>query len=163
MLSIRAERSRGITPACAGITKIHGYLRQGDRDHPRVCGNYLSISLRRKIAIGSPPRVRELPFPWGQAENPRRITPACAGITMVFPIAAPTPRDHPRVCGNYRDTKSRIQPFPGSPPRVRELPMFSAGGAAAGGITPACAGITRRRARRESPVGDHPRVCGNYL
>ena len=51
----------------------------------------------------------------------------------------------------------------GSPPRVRGKGGGVARSAAAGGITPACAG--KRATAREAPWSceDHPRVCGEKL
>ena len=48
----------GITPACAG--KSPWALRRpgGRRDHPRMCGEKSMKSTLRKVALGSPPRMR---------------------------------------------------------------------------------------------------------
>ena len=70
-----------ITPACAGITPAGGNFAAGRKDHPRVCGNYLSFQHHRELHLGSPPRVRELPYEPYAGANHIRITPACAGIT----------------------------------------------------------------------------------
>ena len=78
----RSERS-GITPACAGKRRSSPPWFRSPRDHPRVCGE----KQRRKSCGnrngGSPPRVR------GKAAYRRpcpgfdRITPACAGKSLV--------------------------------------------------------------------------------
>ena len=61
LLSFAAERgTRGITPACAGITTLKKPSLTGLRDHPRVCGNYPTPRRRGLTPRGSPPRVREL-------------------------------------------------------------------------------------------------------
>ena len=48
----------------------------------------------------------------------------------------------------------------GSPPRVREKPFSCCSVIPALGITPACAGKTRRNLSASGEMGDHPRVCG---
>ena len=72
-----------ITPACAGITLRRNMTGVFPQDHPRVCGNYTVTPLNVTVMPGSPPRVRELrSFRPIQAES-NRITPACAGITVL--------------------------------------------------------------------------------
>ena len=48
----------GITPACAGKSSPHRVSGGGCRDHPRMCGEKLSIWARGSVRIGSPPHVR---------------------------------------------------------------------------------------------------------
>ena len=72
----------GITPACAGKTKIAVALLVCGQDHPRVCGENGSSFRIRSIAWGSPPRVRgKHRVAQGQFVQ-RGITPACAGKTL---------------------------------------------------------------------------------
>ena len=131
-----------ITPACAGITKIEEKQPWPNRDHPRVCGNYLRHAIFTAFLWGSPPRVRELPkhhiiiYQW------YRITPACAGITLPVCNFEQAARDHPRVCGNYMNTYYGGLEAEGSPPRVRELLCHRYRRRSPLRITPACAGIT---------------------
>ena len=69
----------GITPAYAGKSIQTVQFVQYHRDHPRVCGEKLSISSAHISQTGSPPRMR------GKARmilihvNGERITPAYAG------------------------------------------------------------------------------------
>ena len=69
----------GITPAYAGKSIQTFQFVQYHRDHPRVCGEKLSISSAHISQTGSPPRMR------GKARmilihvNGERITPAYAG------------------------------------------------------------------------------------
>ena len=69
----------GITPACAGNSPLYEKDLPRSRDHPRVCGEQLSVIIFYNPHTGSPPRVRGtvkaliLGFP------SMRITPACAG------------------------------------------------------------------------------------
>ena len=114
--------SPGITPACAGITEDEKMTRFEERDHPRVCGNYISLVMLSATFLGSPPRVRE-------------FTPCVKGWACLF-------GDHPRVCGNYLARLTIATSQAGSPPRVRELPGQGDVVMRQLGITPACAGIT---------------------
>ena len=111
---------------------------------------------------GSPPRVRELPSVCARCPSLARITPACAGITVKPFCTCTGVRDHPRVCGNYLISTISNVDLPGSPPRVRELPLHFSTNSARSGITPACAGITSVLHGGDGAAEDHPRVCGNY-
>ena len=110
----------GITPADAGKTSfIRSPLRKTG-DHPRGCGENLSLSGYLYYTTGSPPRMRGKPL-CGKIQTKRaRITPADAGKTARLKAmqgqlrgspprmrgklgvaAAPsdTAQDHPRGCG----------------------------------------------------------------
>ena len=89
-----------------------------------------------------------------------RITPACAGKTMVHLERALALRDHPRVCGENRDCGKLEKEYRGSPPRVRGKHRASYCKTHLKRITPACAGKTLRVHRLAARQGDHPRVCG---
>ncbi|KXO14501.1 hypothetical protein HMPREF3189_01635, partial [Clostridiales bacterium KA00134] len=54
-------------------------------DHPRVCGYYASVTGLPITSLGSPPRVRVLRETEWQYYTGKRITPACAGITLKYP------------------------------------------------------------------------------
>ena len=131
-----------ITPACAGKTKPMKKRLCQHQDHPRVCGkNKIGRTVERPTP-GSPPRVREKPTSNEANARWSGITPACAGKTDRNVIRYVGGRDHPRVCG-----KNSIPAFgnamtAGSPPRVREKPVFKNGVGRSTGITPACAGKT---------------------
>ena len=69
----------GITPACAGKSRLQGSNLQLPGDHPRVCGEKFVISNFHSGGVGSPPRVRgkvHAPLARGLGLG---ITPACAG------------------------------------------------------------------------------------
>ena len=72
---------RGITPACAGTTKIlHRYSRLVG-DHPCMCGDYEDFMEINVKVSGSPPPVRGLLKMPEKGEAGQGITPACAGTT----------------------------------------------------------------------------------
>ena len=89
-----------------------------------------------------------------------RITPACAGRTLILRYFCHFLRDHPRVCGKNVDLNLSLLFREGSPPRVREELISKVTTAIKEGITPACAGRTREDWFRCLCDKDHPRVCG---
>ena len=154
------QKGGRITPACAGNSDASIAYDGGLEDHPRVCGEQLASKLLMVLFKGSPPRVRGTVCRRKQNGKHWRITPACAGNSPRSrkPVAAR--QDHPRVCGEQRDRRTRPGWHYGSPPRVR--------GTGSGGfctkseqrITPACAGNRCRCWPGSPPRRDHPRVCG---
>ena len=75
----------GITPACAGKTKIVFSNSSTFWDHPRVCGKNSNGAKFIRNLLGSPPRVREkLIFSTSELFL-LGITPACAGKTLKDP------------------------------------------------------------------------------
>ena len=89
----------GITPACAGKSRLQGSNLQLPGDHPRVCGEKRPLKPPHWAALGSPPRVRGKAESYDLTELEKRITPACAGKSVLRSIPALRKRDHPRVCG----------------------------------------------------------------
>ncbi len=67
------------------------------------------------------------------------------------------------MCGNDICSHSRRNSHSGSPPLVRERLVRKADRNFLLGITPACAGTTRRNDRTAVQPEDHPRLCGNDL
>ena len=71
----------GITPACAGKTRLMVVSKSGSRDHPRMCGKDESIPIVTNRQQGSPPHVRERRLCCQMLPALSGITPACAGKT----------------------------------------------------------------------------------
>ena len=92
-----------------------------------------------------------------------RITPACAGKTGIYHQSTKVSQDHPRVCGKNRLTCNNALMRLGSPPRVREKPIFTSQTDLLAGITPACAGKTLSSYNHRGLCWDHPRVCGKNV
>ena len=136
----------GITPACAGKSQTPAPCCQSKEDHPRVCGEKITLHIRAKVALGSPPRMR------GKGPLPRNalpalgITPAYAGKSLWSGSVRVWVWDHPRVCGEKvavcHDHASGV----GSPPRMRGKGQALLADDLRVGITPACAGKRRRPA-----------------
>ena len=111
--------SWGITPACAGKTGMLRCSIKPRRDHPRMCGENLTMNNETKRDVGSPPHVRGKPPLLSDIRTAFRITPACAGKTELISPQASCTRDHPRMCGENAKVPPEILNRTGSPPHVR--------------------------------------------
>ena len=125
-----------------------------------MCGEQVSLCTRYPHRLGSPPRVRGTEFGAKYALNPLRITPACAGNSVLADMEKHVAMDHPRVCGEQWSSAAALRCLLGSPPRVRGTVGESKEKLAQNRITPACAGNRLRYRCMSGMVGDHPRVCG---
>ena len=161
--SLRGFDAGGITPACAGKRLDCPYCNAEMRDHPRVCGEKKDAVVVNKPNSGSPPRVRGKEKSICTIISSPRITPACAGKSDRPPRRAAPRRDHPRVCGEKPLRWKATLLGLGSPPRVRGKVSVSFEPVCALRITPACAGKSRDRQRRNHLKEDHPRVCGEKV
>ena len=150
----------GITPACAGKSKIQKPLVLGRRDHPRVRGEKTYWLSRWARFSGSPPRARGKVAMTLFNLVHLGITPACAGKSRRWSSLAVQNRDHPRVRGEKHQLSEATRAAEGSPPRARGKASDSCGASAFTGITPACAGKREKTGRRIGPRRDHPRVRG---
>ena len=129
-----------ITPACAGSISRQYSPPAVSGDHPRMCGKYCFIKTFQVNGLGSPPRVREVFKQFTFYFKIIRITPACAGSIRISEHCRICERDHPRVCGKYKNSRYFFVRHSGSPPRVREVFARTHGTDWTTGITPACAG-----------------------
>ena len=111
---------------------------------------------------GSPPHVRGLLGKGPQLAGDLRITPACAGTTLMTSSNSSMASDHPRMCGDYGEDYSNGLTVSGSPPHVRGLRADIHVVVAHRGITPACAGTTPFLPLFQKAKEDHPRMCGDY-
>ena len=90
---------RRITPACAGKSALLIKSAIPSKDHPRVCGEKLTLENHTTERGGSPPRVRGKELKQTDKQNRKGITPACAGKRCVDFSVFIWVGDHPRVCG----------------------------------------------------------------
>ena len=137
----------GITPACAGNSPGPPPLRPSCQDHPRVCGEQCPARYFRRGRDGSPPRVRGTERQDVLLHAKPRITPACAGNSVLIGGFLQHLRDHPRVCGEQPAWHMCPKFLQGSPPRVRGTAIRAFSIATIAGITPACAGNRLKKAR----------------
>ena len=73
------HKTHGITPACAGKSRIHRVCTDRHRDHPRMCGEKDFKSAHPSQQLGSPPRMRGKVLQWCREDFFSGITPAYAG------------------------------------------------------------------------------------
>ena len=114
----------------------------------------------RRLPLRSPPRMRGKVWLHQKPGRVPGITPACAGKSTGGHHTDAVYRDHPRVCGEKVLSSCWIVSLMGSPPRMRGKVFARLIVFAAGGITPAYAGKSRRFASLYDSIRDHPRVCG---
>ena len=70
-----------IIPAYAGSTRTLRAFFPLRRDHPRVCGEHLSLNSCWAVVRGSSPRMRGALYAHDHAEGRDGIIPAYAGST----------------------------------------------------------------------------------
>ena len=152
----------GITPACAGTTLGAGEKLEVLEDHPCLCWDYNKGVDNMVKIMGSPLHVRGLHIYSFLSIFCLRITPACAGTTLLYIILYLVIGDHPRLCEDYYLSSSLALMVEGSPPHVRGLLYCPVLVIDCTRITPACAGTTVLGLRLMFYSGDHPRLCGDY-
>mgnify|MGYP001677503115 CR=1 FL=1 len=153
------QRRHGSSPR-AGKTRTVRYCGRAVRAHPRACGENPVGSAAPSADCGSSPRVR------GKRRQRRRgrsvlgLIPARAGKTRSC-APSTTPRTaHPRACGENLLPRLAVVGHVGSSPRVRGKQAVQALGGEPGGLIPARAGKTVRRALPAGAGRAHPRACG---
>ena len=152
-----------ITPACAGSTCAAWERGLGVWDHPRLRGEHWPLPADVADALGSPPPARGARHAHGWGALAPRITPACAGSTLVAGRLAGSPRDHPRLRGEHTVTDDAEQVRSGSPPPARGAHPDHLDDRLCQRITPACAGSTTMAYTGHAFTGDHPRLRGEHL
>ena len=145
------ECPHGIIPACAGSSHRRCNQRGMARDHPRVCGEQLTVAVTVVPVEGSSPRVRGAAEVNGLRDKRVGIIPACAGSSRKDAPSLRGFRDHPRVCGEQHVRVATALYQLGSSPRVRGAVKEGIEGAIGSGIIPACAG-----SRLKNPSSKHP-------
>ena len=126
-----------------------------------MCGEKRAERGPQTIAQGSPPRVRGKDGNGNTKKAYTGITPACAGKSGRYGSPHSVSQDHPRVCGEKNLLVPWEQTNQGSPPRVRGKVPYQKDKIKQRGITPACAGKSRRGLLRRTAVrGSPPRVRG---
>ena len=139
-----------ITPAYAGKRHIKHMLSQTKRDHPRLCGEKLDGYSQSNFWTGSPPPMRGKADKFLIPSTCVRITPAYAGKSFFATHSGTEFRDHPRLCGEKRDSLVCSTSSTGSPPPMRGKVHETAAPNGYVGITPAYAGKSMESA--DEPV-----------
>ena len=151
-----------ITPACAGNTSCSPAIHHEKQDHPRMRGEHPSECLYTCILQGSPPHARGTRKVVINDSTVKGITPACAGNTNHGPILLNQPGDHPRMRGEHPDFTNALDRYIGSPPHARGTHNSFLPTSLCTGITPACAGNTKRVLLLFRHIRDHPRMRGEH-
>ena len=133
---------------------------QRHQDHPRRCGENRNVIEFENRLPGSPPQVRGKLSCGISGGSGAGITPAGAGKTLYWLSRWAVCRDHPRRCGENMQPPSGRRFCPGSPPQVRGKLLPPVNNDVGIRITPAGAGKTAIRSRRNANAWDHPRRCG---
>ncbi len=131
----------GLTPACAGTSWSASPAAGETRAHPRVRG--------------------DIRTDFGRIIGRMGLTPACAGTSCRRPRTGCRAGAHPRVRGDIAHGRSSPPSPWGSPPRARGHPRMPLRRQHEAGLTPACAGTSRRRGWWPSSARAHPRVRGD--
>ena len=131
-----------LTPACAGSTSPSPASTSPSSTYPRVCGEHRTANNTTRPSNDLPPRVRGAHQQAVSVERHLRLTPACAGSTLIGWVKMPTLTTYPRVCGEHL-VESDIGHCPTDlPPRVRGARCGDGMAVGHGRLTPACAGST---------------------
>ena len=125
-----------------------------------MCGEQFVHSRLSYRILGSSPRVRGTGLTAPPQECLPRIIPACAGNRSEYLLLHESERDHPRVCGEQSQPRTRRRSRRGSSPRVRGTASMLTVRSAEEGIIPACAGNRVMLFMKSGKDWDHPRVCG---
>ena len=155
-------RNQRIIPACAGSTSLCVSTSSFPEDHPRLRGEYCTVNERRNHRIGSPPLARGVPTTAPNKAGGNRITPACAGSTIMSAVFFISRRDHPRLRGEYVLTLVIVKGDVGSSPLARGVQQRRSCWTCDTRIIPACAGSTCRIVDHKLACEDHPRLRGEY-
>ena len=150
----------GITPACAGNSKPCCGNTKAGGDHPRLRGEQSPGGYITYPGEGSPPLARGTVLRALPQFRLSRITPACAGNSVVITNINGGFWDHPRLRGEQGLPAMPCDKQVGSPPLARGTGRSGSPQCACTGITPACAGNSGRDMPQGGRGGDHPRLRG---
>ena len=108
-----------IIPACAGSTRICPAMCLHKRDHPRMRGEHVALTIRRVSIMGSSPHARGALRFIHKVLRRLGIIPACAGSTYVRMYASIQFWDHPRMRGEHASRALSHSADGGSSPHAR--------------------------------------------
>ena len=152
----------GLTPAYAGNTKSRSSPRHRLWAHPRIRGEYQTISPSLTCQTGSPPHTRGIHIQKAVLEFHLRLTPAYAGNTLYATVRQTGPGAHPRIRGEYGLSHFYHLWSVGSPPHTRGILISLQIQIPACRLTPAYAGNTYVGYKHSQCDWAHPRIRGEY-
>ena len=142
MISTCGAGTRGIIPAYAGSTGVHGHSLSQGADHPRIRGEHAAGAGDVLALTGSSPHTRGARAGYGARRQLSGIIPAYAGSTCTSRPPGALKWDHPRIRGEH------LQPRMRAPRQSR--------------IIPAYAGSTSKLLASSATMRDHPRIRGEH-
>ena len=157
------RKRSGIIPAGAGRSCPALISGSFIWDHPRGCGEKVSVRVRRPITMGSSPRVRGEAIDREARALEEGIIPAGAGRSIGILTSLRGYRDHPRGCGEKAEISRALAMTGGSSPRVRGEDFVFPVCVSSLRIIPAGAGRSYEGSAAMDAVTDHPRGCGEKL
>ena len=158
-----AKSRRRISPACAGNTAGRGRAGVLRADQPRVRGEHAPDRGSGLSSDGSAPRARGTPGIEGLQHRLLRISPACAGNTILSDPSIPPVTDQPRVRGEHNRARGTPRAVNGSAPRARGTLALGERHRRQSRISPACAGNTPDDPVLPVEPPDQPRVRGEHV
>ena len=111
---------------------------------------------------GSSPHARGARAGRDEPARAAGLIPACAGSTRRRGRSRGSGWAHPRMRGEHRYGVREVFIPLGSSPHARGAPATAETHRIRGGLIPACAGSTSRRARLPRPAWAHPRMRGEH-
>ena len=117
---IRHQHSpHGITPAYAGKRGDTVRPAAGTGDHPRLCGEKLSVIIIHHSGTGSPPPMRGKELTHATLQTSDRITPAYAGKRTAWTVS------HKTATGSPPPMRGKAQVYIGAGVTERITPAYA--------------------------------------
>ena len=118
-IGLWCTRNTGITPAHAGKSENGSIVSETPQDHPRPCGEKVTVRHAERRVRGSPPPMRGKAINGWDDTTIVGITPAHAGKSWPQSDIHRRTGDHPRPCGEKTLHIRAPISNKGSPPPMR--------------------------------------------
>ena len=158
---MRGVGAATVSPACAGIYLLCPVAVLVTVSLPRVRGDLPALIASTHYMVPSPPRARGSTVFDLDRIKAFTVSPACAGIYLIYLAKLPKTHRLPRVRGDLPATRDFGTRRQASPPRARGSTRLDRLDALHGSVSPACAGIYRFRSGPDQGLYSLPRVRGD--
>ena len=152
----------GISPACAGSTRLNHLSPFLLWDQPRMRGEHPWPTRQAPGLQGSAPHARGARCRHLLPRRAGGISPACAGSTMRHDSTRPRCGDQPRMRGEHSRSPRTDSKRAGSAPHARGALRLAPRPQFQRGISPACAGSTILTRTNLANARDQPRMRGEH-
>ena len=163
VVDLAGHDHRGPTPAGAGSTHPDVACVAARPAYPRWCGEHCGGKPSMKRAGGLPPLVRGARRHRPTRSARLRPTPAGAGSTALWRVAAIGRGAYPRWCGEHHQRLTVLRAHGGLPPLVRGARTTTSTAGCGPRPTPAGAGSTRPTPVSNASPTAYPRWCGEHV